>query len=321
MPRVSVVVVNFNGVRLLADCLDSIAAQEVPGGLEVVVVDNASTDGSREHLRARPDVRLVEVDRNLGFAGGNNVGIRAASADLVALLNTDARARPGWLAGLAAALDGDPGAGAATPKVVFPGRPVRIQNAGSVIYRDGSGADRGSGELDAGQYDRPEEVFAFCGNGVMLRRRALDEAGLFDEDFFAYYEDTDLSWRLRRRGWRILYRPEAVVEHDHATTSGEWSPQFVFWVDRNRLLMIARNASAGFAARAVLSLGRLVLAGRRSRQGPDRKGGRSGPGRHREVVESFFRLLPRTLWKRRRNRRGGTVPDARLEAWAVERPR
>ena len=125
-----------------------------------------------------------------------------------------------------------------------------LNNAGSMVFRDGYGADRAYQELDRGQYQRPEEVFAFCGS-VCFRTEALRQAEVFDDDFFLYYEDTDLSWRLRSLSWRIRHQPAAVARHIHSASSKWWSPLFVFHTDRNRLLMLTKNARAGLAAREV----------------------------------------------------------------------
>ncbi|MDQ3096464.1 MAG: glycosyltransferase, partial [Actinomycetota bacterium] len=126
-----------------------------------------------------------------------------------------------------------------------------VNNAGSVVLTSGYGADRGYQEVDAGQYDAAEEVFALCGCAVALRTTAGHEADWFDDDFFLYYEDTDLSWRLRAAGWTIRYEPTAVVRHVHSASSVEWSPTFVFHTDRNRLLMLVKDATAGLALREV----------------------------------------------------------------------
>src|SRR5262249_51352308 len=146
--------------------------------------------------------------------------------------------------------EADRSVGAVTSKLVFMDRPGVIQNAGSLVLSDGSGGDRGTGEEDRGQYDRREEVFAACGAAVLLTRPMLDDVGALDPAFFAYYEDTDLSWRMRLRGWKIVYEPEAVVEHTHSGTSIEWSPFFTFHADRNRLFMILKNAPPTFALRS-----------------------------------------------------------------------
>jgi GT2 family glycosyltransferase len=198
-----------------------------------------------------------------------------------------------------------------------------VNNAGSMVFRDGYGADRAYQELDRGQYQRPEEVFAFCGGSVCFRTEALGQAGVFDDDFFLYYEDTDLSWRLRSLGWRIRYQPAAVARHIHSASSVEWSPLFVFHTDRNRLLMLTKNARAGLAAREVLryplttaSLAlREVARSRHTRRRPPLR-----PTLLRlRVLGSYLRLLPVMLARRRRIAARATVDRKRLERWLVLR--
>jgi hypothetical protein len=133
------------------------------------------------------------------------------------------------------------------------GEPIDVvNNVGSVVFEDGYGADRGYLEPDAGQYDEPADVFAWCGGSVLFRPAYLADVGLFDERFFLYYEDTDLSWRGLARGWRHRYVPGAVTRHLHATSTGEGTPVFQHYVERNRLLMLTKNAPAPLARRAVL---------------------------------------------------------------------
>ena len=198
-----------------------------------------------------------------------------------------------------------------------------LNNAGSMVFRDGYGADRAYQQLDRGQYQRPEEVFAFCGGSVCFRTEALREAGLFDEDFFLYYEDTDLSWRLRALGWSIRYQPSAVVRHIHSASSVEWSPLFVFHTDRNRLLMLTKNARAGLATREVLRypLTTLSLALReaaRSRHTRRRPPLRPTLLRLR-VLGSYLRLLPVMLARRQRLAARARVGRRHLERWLVLR--
>src|SRR4029450_12893872 len=194
-----------------------------------------------------------------------------------------------------------------------------LNNAGSMVFRDGYGADRAYQELDRGQYQRPEEVFAFCGGAVCFRTEALRQAGVFDDDFFLYYEDTDLSWRLRSLGWRIRYQPAAVARHIHSASSVEWSPLFVFHTDRNRLLMLTKNARAGLAAREVLryplttaSLARREVA--RARPPPPRPPPPVRPTLLRlRVLGSYLRLLPVMVVRRRRIAARAEVDRKRLE--------
>ena len=137
--------------------------------------------------------------------------------------------------------------------VAIPAEPFDvINNVGSNLFAGGYGGDRGFLEVDTGQYEEPADVFAWCGGAVLLRRRYLDEVGLFDERFFLYYEDTDLAWRGRLQGWRYVYEPTAVVRHHHAQSSGVGSPFFRYQTERNRLLTLAKNAPAKLAWRSGL---------------------------------------------------------------------
>ena len=199
-----------------------------------------------------------------------------------------------------------------------------VNNAGSLLIEGGWGADRGFLERDRGQYDEPAEVFAWCGGAVLFPSRYLADAGLFDERFFMYYEDTDLAWRGRARGWRYAYVPTSVVRHVHAATSGEGSPMFQHYVERNRLVMLTKNAPASMAGRAVL---RFVTAtgsyGLRDVVRPVLRRRRPALGLVRARVRSFLaylRLLPALIRDRRRLRAGQVVPDAELVAWAVPQP-
>jgi GT2 family glycosyltransferase len=199
-----------------------------------------------------------------------------------------------------------------------------LNNAGSKVFVDGYGADRAYQEVDRGQYDTPEEVFAFCGGSVCLRTDALREVGLFDDDFFLYYEDTDLSWRLRSAGWSIRYEPSSVTRHIHSASSVEWSPFFTFHVDRNRLLMLTKNATRDVALREVLRypLTTASLAARelaRSRHTRRRPPIRPTLLRLR-VIASYLRLLPRMLIRRRHLARTAAVDRRQLQnRWLVQR--
>ncbi len=179
-----------------------------------------------------------------------------------------------------------------------------INNVGSNLYRNGYGGDRGFLETDRGQYQQPAEVFAWCGGAVLLKRKYLDEVGLFDERLFLYYEDTDLSWRGRLQGWRYLYEPSSVVRHKHAQSAGVGSPTFRFFTERNRLLVLAKNAPVKLALRAGLGEARRFVRGTIAAyiirplrlQMPERH----ESGHRRRVLVSYLRLLP-TMVRDRRN--------------------
>ncbi len=198
-----------------------------------------------------------------------------------------------------------------------------VNNVGSVLVEGGYGGDRGFLEPDVGQYDHPQDVFAWCGAGVLFRPEYLAQAGLFDERFFMYYEDTDLAWRGQALGWRYRYIPEARMRHVHAATSVEGSPRFRFWVDRNRLFMLTKNAPASLARRAVGEVVRSIASSLlRDGARPLLARRRPSIGLARTRTKSLLAFawrLPAMLRDRRRLRRRQVVPDDRILAWAVPR--
>jgi GT2 family glycosyltransferase len=199
-----------------------------------------------------------------------------------------------------------------------------VNNVGGVVFSNGYGADRGFQEVDRGQYDQPADTFAACGNGMAIRVGAGRDVGWFDEDFFMYYEDTDLSWRLRSRGWRIGYEPAAVLRHIHSASSREWSPFWVRHVDRNRLLMLTKNATPRLVLATVpryplTAASMFVRTLRESARQRTRPALRPHLLRVR-VMLSYLRLLPPMLARRRAIGRSATVRRRDLERLLV-RPR
>jgi GT2 family glycosyltransferase len=268
LSRVRAVVLCWNNAGLIDRCVEHLHATRWPGQLDIVVVDNGSSDGSVDGWAERhPGTTLVRTGTNLGYAGGVNRGLEdLGEVDAVALVNSDAFVEPGWLLPLAAALDADDGLGAACPKILFaePGADGRdrINNVGNIVGPTWELHDRGYGEVDAGQYDREEDVWGWCGAAVLLRRRYLDEVGRFDERLFLYAEDADLSWRGARRGWRYRYVPTSVVRHAHrASSGGERTPLLDHLNRRNRLVVVTRHAGTRGAATAwIRALGGIVVA-------------------------------------------------------------
>lgn len=235
-PLVSVVVVNLNGKNYLGECLNSLAQQSLKD-LEIIMVDNGSVDGSAEYVRANfgPGIRLLQNQQNEGFAAGNNQGIRIARGKYIALLNNDAMADPRWLEELVKPAEEDPRVGMVASKIYLRGHERVIDNVGHLIYRDGLNRGRGRLEVDHGQFDRREEVLFPSGCAALYRREMLEEIGLFDEDFFAYGDDTDIGLRGRLAGWKCEYVPSAVVYHRYSQSSGAYSPLKAFLVERNRV--------------------------------------------------------------------------------------
>ena len=244
LPAVTVVVVNWNRKELLRACLHSLMRQTHPR-FEVIVVDNASEDGSatfvKELVASYPvPLRLIQNSSNRGFCAANNQAIGASRSELVALLNNDAEADPDWLSELARIILSDPKVGMAASKIVVWEDPKRIDKAGHLIYPDGQNRGRGSGQIDRGQFDRVEETLWPDGCAAMYRRAMLDEIGGFDEDFFAYADDAELGLRGRIAGWICLYAPGAVVRHHRGATLGLGSARRLTLIERNRVLLVVK---------------------------------------------------------------------------------
>ncbi|MEO6715333.1 MAG: glycosyltransferase family 2 protein [Mycobacteriales bacterium] len=241
--RVAVVVPSWNGVDLLPACLDSLIAQDpLP---EIVVVDNGSTDGSPELVeRDYPNVVLLKQRTNLGFAGGVNIGIHHAlayDAQYIALFNNDAVAQPGWLEALVDEAEHHPEAGIVTGRLVS-GDGSTIDSTGDFYSWWGYPFPRGRGEPnDPGRYADREEVFGASGGATLYRAQMLRGIGLFDEAFFAYYEDVDLSFRAQLAGWRVRYTPAAVAFHEQGSTSGRISGFHRFHSLKNFVFLYMKN--------------------------------------------------------------------------------
>jgi GT2 family glycosyltransferase len=220
-----VVVPNWNGLDFLAECLNSLIVQSACN-FSITVVDNGSTDGSRELVQNQyPSVKLIMRDKNYGFTGGTNPGIQdaiAGGAEYVALFNNDAVADKNWLQFLVETADQDHHLGSVTSKILQVGAERKIDSTGDFYSIWGLPFPRGRDEIDQGQFDSDDQrlVFAGTGGATLFRTRMLCEIGLFDQDFFAYYEDIDLGFRAQLSGWKAAYEPRALVCHRvHATSS------------------------------------------------------------------------------------------------------
>jgi GT2 family glycosyltransferase len=210
---VSLIVVNYNGRQFLDDLCASLARQTCPAD-EVIVVDNASTDGSVAHLREHyPWVTTIALAENVGYAQGNNIGAARATGRYLALLNNDTVADKHWLAELLAVLEAQPCAGAAVAKIYRAARHPRLDCAGAEFNNLGYCWGRGANQLDRGQFDLGGEVPALTACALLLRRDVLGDEPLFDPQLFMYYEEFDLSLRVRGAGYGIVYVPTAIVHH------------------------------------------------------------------------------------------------------------
>ena len=328
---VRAVVVSWNGAHLLPNCLDSLLSQTVAADLEVVVVDNASEDGTAAMLSERyPGVIVVRSESNLGFAGGVDLGLAGFTGSFIALLNNDATFEVDAIEQMISVMEepGNERVGAVTAKILLAGTyrltrglaettapagsfrrdggwlipadhgspgAIRVVNStGNVVTRRGTGTDRDWLRTE-GEESRDAEVFGFCGGAALLRKAALDDVGGFDRELFLYYEDTDLSWRLRSGGWTVRYCGQAVARHLHAASSDSASPLFRFYNTRNSLVVFARHAPVAVVLSSFArQLVGCALAGlRRSEPRPVTTARMRG-------LMAFVRRLPRTLRERAR---------------------
>jgi hypothetical protein len=243
-PSISVVVVNLNGRNLLAECLDGLVAQEYPSDLvEIVMVDNGSTDDSVSFVREKyPRVQVVEAGRNLGFAGGNNLGARIATGYYLALINNDAVAGSHWLHSMVEALEDRPKVVCAASRILDEqGETIDFVGPAMNLYGRAFHIDEGL-PAESGSYEEPRELLAPCGGAMMVERDVFWEIGGFDEDYLAYFEDLDLGWRLWLYGYKVLFVPGAVVYHKkHQTGSGFPVEQRYVLSEVNALRTIIKN--------------------------------------------------------------------------------
>jgi GT2 family glycosyltransferase len=257
-PRGAVVIPNWNGEQYLADCLRSLQRQTLKP--RIIVVDNGSVDGSVALVeRGFPGVELILLPKNTGFTGGVNAGIRACLATdepFVALLNNDAVAEPGWLAALVSELDANPKVGIATAKITNM-HGTHLDSTGEFYTTWGLSFARGRGETDLARYDGHREIFGASGGASIFRTSMLKQIGLFDDDFFAYYEDADLSFRAQLAGWQVRYVPEAVVRHRIGATAKKVRGFTTFQTLKNLPLLCLKNVPARLL---LLVLPRLFLA-------------------------------------------------------------
>lgn len=247
MPQVAVsaVVVNHSRERLLDACLRSLgeALEQLDAGVELIVVDNGSRDRSRELVRERhPNVQLVELGANRGFATGAMEGIGRSRGEWILLLNNDATIEPDAVAEMLAVGRGGPDIGSVAGQLRFAREPPTINSAGIEVDRLGVAYDRLLGAPPEASEAQPTDIFGASAGAALYRRSMLEQIGGFDTSFFMYLEDVDLAWRARMYGWRSVYAPRAIVHHHHSATARHGSDFKYFHVARNRVRLLAKNA-------------------------------------------------------------------------------
>lgn len=236
------IVLNFNGRGFAVEAVASLLAQDF-AELEVVVVDNGSSDGSAEEIAERfgARVRLIRNGQNLGWGAGNNAGIRATRSRYVILLNNDAVASPVFVRELVTAAEADPSVGMVAAKLLEERRRDVIDSTGHLLYPDGVNRGRGRLETDRGQYDALRTALFPSGAGALYRRAMLDQIGLFEESFFLYGDDAELGLRARLAGWGCAFAPRAIAHHYYSRSVGAYSAQKAFHVERNRIWIVLRH--------------------------------------------------------------------------------
>jgi GT2 family glycosyltransferase len=307
-PGVDLIVLNYNGKKLLAAALPSMYAQAYEP-FTLTVVDNGSTDGSVELVEEQwPGTRVVSLPENVGVTAALNRGIEAGDAPYLALLNNDLELDPGWLRELVAELERHPEAGSATGKLLSYRRRNVIDGAGDVVSWSGACVRRGRGEVDRGQYDVPGAVFSASGAAALYRRSAFDVVGPFDEDFFAYLEDVDWGFRAQLAGYSCRYVPTAVAYHMGGATTGSDERLYLAHLRRNTITLVVKNYPA---TRLVRHAHRLLayqaahfLVSVRDRKARD----------HLRSIGEALAALPATLRKRRRIQATRRVDPAYLES-------
>lgn len=244
-PLVNIIILNWNGWQDTAACVESCRALDWPN-FRITIVDNASTDGSEAKLRELfPTIEIIQTGRNLGFAGGNNVGIRKAlelGADYVWLLNNDTTVAPDALSALVDALENTPAAGMAGSLIYYHADPERIWTAGG-SWQPGclKLRQRGAYQIDSGQFDRIEEVGSVSGCSLMVKAETVRRVGMLAEEFFLYWEDTDWCARTLAVGEKVLFVPTSRVWHKVSATVKGHSARQYYYHTRNGLLFFKRH--------------------------------------------------------------------------------
>jgi len=251
--KASIIILNYFGEAIISETVNSVLNLDFPKNqFELIIVDNNSQDSSQEIIKKyekeNSNIKSLFLDKNLGFAGGNNQGIKIAKGKYIILLNNDCIVDKNWLKELISCADKNPKIFSVGSKIKkYPPESNLVQNAGSFVFQDGYGRDIGSivtfereqfYEVDKKQFELDIEVYSTCGAAVLYRSSILKKIGLLDENFFMYYEDTEISERARLCGYQNYYCSKAVVYHHHAKSSGEWSAFFIYHTEKGRLLHI-----------------------------------------------------------------------------------
>jgi GT2 family glycosyltransferase len=245
-PLLSIVILNTNRRDDTLACLESLSKSTYTN-LKIIVLDNSSTDGSAEAIRSTyPDVQIVSLTENLGYAGNNNVGIEKAleqGADWVLILNEDTILDQGCITELVDVGEIDPKIGIVGPMVYHYNEPGVIQSAGGMLGKYWQSQHLGQNENDAGQFQSPHAVEWISGCAILVRRAAIERAGMLDASFFIYWEETEWCIRIARSGWKIIHVPQAKIWHKGVQRDYQPKPSFTYYGTRNHLLTLSKHSA------------------------------------------------------------------------------
>ncbi len=244
-PLISIVILNFNQLKVTCEFLDSTKVLTYPN-FEIIFVDNNSKENPTDHVKQNyPDIKLIVNERNLGFTGGNNIGIAAANGDYIFVVNNDTEVTPNLLENLLEPFLRDTKIGMVSPKIKFFHQPNIIQYAGYNAINPFTGRNSavGNKEEDKGQHDMPGYTCYAHGAAMLVKKEVIDKVGAFYDDFFIYYEELDWSARTTRGGYEIYYQPSAVILHKESITMGKESQLKAYYHNRNRILFMRRNTT------------------------------------------------------------------------------
>lgn len=307
--KFSVVIPNWNGRRFLAACLKSLQ-QQTYSDIEIIVVDNASDDGSQALIRKRfPQVQLITLPENRGFTGACNIGMQAANGDIIALLNNDTEVDGNWVKEIVEGFCSDQAVGMVASKMLLFDKRDHFHTAGDTFGIDGSAGNRGAWERDVGQYDRVEYVFGACGGAAAYRKSMLDDIGLLDDDFFFLLEDIDLAWRAQLAGYKALYVPSARVYHHLSASGGGVTASY--YDGRNSIWVLVKNMPGAlirkYAARILGRQASLAWQALQAWRGAEARARLRGTVRGLLTVGSAIR-------KRRRIQGSKVAPDTYIDS-------
>jgi len=242
-PLVSIITINYNESSVTMDMLESLKDLTYKN-IEVFVIDNASPNDNPDVIKeAFPNINLIKSEENLGFAGGNNLGVKAAKGEFLLFINNDTIVPENFIEPLVETLENDSSIGMVSPKIKFHWDASLIQYAGYTPMSHWTIRNNSIGyhQKDDGEYDKPSETESIHGAAMMVPKRIVDEVGMMTEIYFLYYEEHDWAERIKRSGYKVYYQPKSYILHKESLSTGKFSPLKTYYIARNRIVFARRN--------------------------------------------------------------------------------